>query len=345
MKAMVLEKDKKQLILNDLPLPKITDKDLLVRVLACAVCRTDLHILDRELPEPNYPLILGHQIVGIVERMGSQTNRFRLGDRIGAPWLGYACGSCPFCVSERENLCDFPQFTGYTRNGGYAEYAAVHEDFAFSLPNEHLPEFQAPLLCAGFIGYRAFKKALPAEAIGFYGFGSSAHLLIQAAVYLKKKVYVFTKPGDSIGQAEAKAMGAAWSGSSLELPPHLLDAAIIFASAGELVPQALKALKKGGRVVCAGIHMSDIPSFSYEQLWEERSVESVANLTREDGREFLSLAKQVPIKTSIQTYRLEDANRAIQDFREGKIEGSAVLVCNPFVENRTEQDSNLRPPA
>lgn len=322
---MILEPDRNILILKDVPIPQITEHELLVKVLACGVCRTDLHILDRELPNLHYPLIPGHQIVGLVEKVGSQVSLFKVGDRVGIPWLGFACGSCSFCLTERENLCDTPIFTGYNKNGGYAEYTAVNADFAFPLPKTTLPELQAPLLCAGFIGFRAFKKAMPAETIGFYGFGSSAHLLMQIATYLKKKVYVFTKPGDHKGQEYSRSMGAVWAGSSLELSPEPLDAVIIFASVGDLIPQALKVLKKGGRVICAGIHMSDIPSFPYDLLWEERSIQSVANLTREDGREFLALAQEIPIKAIVTPYRLEDANQAIKDVREGNIEGSAVL--------------------
>lgn len=325
MKVMILEPDRNALTLKEVPIPQITDNELLVKVLVCGVCRTDLHILDRELPNLHYPLIPGHQIVGRVEKAGSQVTRFKVGDRVGIPWLGYSCGSCHFCLTERENLCDNSLFTGYSRNGGYAEYTTVDANFAFPLPKTTSPEFQAPWLCAGFIGFRAFKKAMPAESIGFYGFGSSAHLLMQISTYLKKKVYVFTKPGDHKGQEFARSMGAAWAGSSLELPPEPLDAAIIFASVGDLVPQALKVLKKGGRVICAGIHMSDIPSFPYDLLWEERSIQSVANLTREDGEEFLALAEKIPIKAMVTSYRLEDANQAIKDVREGKIEGSAVL--------------------
>jgi len=307
----------------DLPAPEPKKGQIKVRVLACGVCRTDLHIIDGELKNPKLPLILGHQIVGEVLQDGQ---RFKKGDRVGIPWLGKSCGQCPHCKKDCENLCDDPIFTGYTQNGGYAEICVAEEAFSFPLSKDAEPASQAPLLCAGMIGYRSLKMAGKAKSVGFYGFGAAARLLIQVALYQGREVYAFTREGDTKTQEEARALGATWAGSSKEMPPKLLDAAIIFAPVGELVPLALKALDKGGKVVCGGIHMSDIPSFPYALLWEERSIQSVANLTRKDGEEFLKLAAEIPIKPIYQTYPLSEANRALSDLKKGKLSGTAVLI-------------------
>jgi len=323
MKAMVLEKAGNPLVFKELADPVPRAGQIVLDVIACAICRTDLHIIDGELKGPKFPLILGHQIVG---KVASSSTRFALGEIVGLPWLGKSCGSCRFCQSNDENLCDDPTFTGYTIDGGYAEKCAANEEFVFPIPKGYDPIQATPLLCAGMIGYRALSKIKEAKKVGFYGFGSSAHLLIQLAKYFGQEIYVFTKKGDESGQKEAKQMGAAWAGSSDESPPELLDAAIIFAPIGELIPTALKALRKGGKVVCAGIHMSEIPHFSYDLLWGERSVESIANLTRRDGEEFLKLATEIPIKTSVTTYPLEKANEALADLRSGSITGTAVLI-------------------
>lgn len=325
MRAMVLERPGQPLVLRDLPVPEPGAGQVLLRVRACGVCRTDLHIVDGELPDPKLPLVLGHQIVGEVVRAGAGATRFAPGQRVGVPWLGWTCGNCRYCRSGRENLCDRARFTGYTLDGGYAEYAVADERYCFPIP-EGYPDVQAaPLLCAGLIGYRALRFAGPAQRIGFYGFGAAAHILTQVAVWQGRQVYAFTRPGDTEGQAFARRLGAVWAGGSDELPPEPLEAALIFAPVGALVPQALRALEKGGSVVCAGIHMSDIPSFPYGLLWEERVIRSVANLTRRDGEEFLSLAPQVPVRTEVQVYRLEDANRALDDVRAGRVRGAAVL--------------------
>ncbi|MCX2726286.1 zinc-dependent alcohol dehydrogenase family protein [Thermomicrobium sp. 4228-Ro] len=325
MRAMVLERPRQPLVLRDLPVPEPGAGQVLLRVRACGVCRTDLHIVDGELPDPKLPLVLGHQIVGEVVRAGAGATRFAPGQRVGVPWLGWTCGNCRYCRSGRENLCDRARFTGYTLDGGYAEYAVADERYCFPIP-EGYPDVQAaPLLCAGLIGYRALRFAGPAQRIGFYGFGAAAHILTQVAVWQGRQVYAFTRPGDTEGQAFARRLGAVWAGGSDELPPEPLEAALIFAPVGALVPQALRALEKGGSVVCAGIHMSDIPSFPYGLLWEERVIRSVANLTRRDGEEFLSLAPQVPVRTEVQVYRLEDANRALDDVRAGRVRGAAVL--------------------
>lgn len=328
MHAMVLEKIGEPLKLRELPKPTPGPGQLLLKVHACGVCRTDLHILDGELPHPNLPLVLGHQIVGTVAAIGTETQGFKIGERVGVPWLQGACGMCSYCLNGRENLCDQAQYTGYQLPGGFAEFCVANARFCFPLPESFSDLQVAPLLCAGFIGYRALSFAKDAQQIGFYGFGSSAHILTQIAVYQGKEVYAFTSPGDIEGQAFAKKLGAVWAGSSTDAPPLLLDAALIFAPVGALVPLALKAVKKGGIAVCAGIHMSDIPSFPYELLWEERSVCSVANLTREDGLQLLALAPQVPVETTVRAYPLEQANEALADLRHGKFKGSAVLVIN-----------------
>jgi len=325
MRAMVLERPGQPLVLRDLPVPEPGPGHVLLLVHACGVCRTDLHIVDGELPDPKLPLVLGHQIVGEVVRVGAGATRFVPGQRVGVPWLGWTCGECKYCRSGRENLCDRARFTGYTLDGGYAEYTVADERYCFPIP-EGYPDLQAaPLLCAGLIGYRALRFAGPAQRIGFYGFGAAAHILTQVAVWQGRQVYAFTRPGDHEGQAFARQLGAVWVGGSDELPPEPLEAALIFAPVGALVPQALRALEKGGTVVCAGIHMSDIPAFPYALLWEERAIRSVANLTRQDGEEFLTIAPQVPVRTEVQVYRLEDANRALEDLRAGRVRGAAVL--------------------
>lgn len=323
---MILEKKGSPLILRDIPRPVPEGHEVLIKVLTCGVCRTDLHILDGELPNPHLPLIPGHQVVGIIEQVGDQVTKYKVGTRVGVPWLGGCCEACEFCLSGRENLCDHPVFTGYLRNGGYAEYCTAHEDFILSLPQEHDNLHAAPLLCAGLIGYRAYRLAKPNKTIGFYGFGSSAHILIQVANSQKKEVYVFTRPGDDQKQEFAYSLGAKWAGDSNQLAPVPLDAAIIFAPIGALYPQALKAVKKGGKVISAGIHMSDIPAFPYKLLWEERSMSSVANLTRQDGIDFMQLVKTIPIKISVTSFPLQEANEALNQIRNGNFDGSAVLV-------------------
>ena len=329
MRAMLLDAPKSPLRLGELPIPKPNRGQLLIRVRACGICRTDLHIVDGELTHPKLPLVLGHQIVGTVAEIGNQSeSRFNIGDRVGVPWLGHTCQHCRYCLSGKENLCDTVQFTGYDLNGGYAEYAACDDRFCFPIP-EAYPDLQAaPLLCAGLIGYRSYKMTGDAQKIGFYGFGAAAHILIQVACYQGKEVYAFTRAGDDRGQEFARSLGAVWTGSSQESPPEPLDAAIIFAPVGSLIPTALRAVAKGGTVVCAGIHMSQIPAFPYSILWQERVLRSVANLTRQDGVEFLSLAPQIPIKTEVEVFPLDKANEALAALREGKINGSAVLAIN-----------------
>ena len=297
--------------------------EVLIRVRACAVCRTDLHVLDGELPNPKLPLVPGHEIVGTVVEAGSGANWFPVGARVGVPWLGWTCGKCVFCLSDRENLCDRARFTGYTLDGGYAEYAVADERFCFPLPQNCTDAEAAPLLCAGLIGYRSLGKTGAAKRIGIYGFGAAAHIITQVARYQGREIYAFTRPGDFDGQQFAKSLGAVWAGDSETLPPEPLDAAIIFAPAGDLIPRALKAVNKGGVVVCGGIHMSDIPSFPYDSLWNERSICSVANLTRRDGKEFFLLAPRIPVKTTVLTFPLEEANEASRDCgRENKRGGS-----------------------
>ena len=328
MRAMILEAPRQPLRLVDLPIPSYHSEQVLIRVHACAVCRTDLHIVDGELTHPKLPLVLGHQIVGTVEAIGANVHNFRVGQRVGVPWLGYTCSHCPYCLSGRENLCDYAGFTGYNLDGGYAEYAVADHRFCFPLDPSY-PDLQAaPLLCGGLIGYRAYSMTGDAKKLGFYGFGSSAHILIQLARYQNRQVFAFTRTGDIAGQEFARQLGATWAGGSDSLPPEPLDAAIIFAPVGKLVPAALRAVAKGGVVVCAGIHMSDIPSFPYSILWEERVLRSVANLTRQDGEEFLAIAPQIPIYTEITAFPLVEANEALDALRSGKIEGSAVLVIN-----------------
>ncbi|MBE9193131.1 zinc-dependent alcohol dehydrogenase family protein [Gloeocapsopsis crepidinum LEGE 06123] len=326
MRAMILDTPGKPLRVANLPIPTPNPQQVLIRVRACGICRTDLHIVDGELTQPKLPLVPGHQIVGIIEEVGEQVQQFKVGDRVGVPWLGHTCHHCRYCLSGKENLCDYAQFTGYQIDGGYAEYTVAEESFCFPLPDDY-PDLQAaPLLCAGLIGYRAYRMTGDAQKLGFYGFGAAAHILIQLARYQGREVYAFTRKGDIKGQEFARTLGAVWAGSSEELPPEPLDAAIIFAPIGALVPAALRAVTKGGVVVCAGIHMSDIPSFPYHILWEERVVRSVANLTRLDGEEFLALAPQVPIHTEVNLFPLNEANDALDALRSGKINGAAVLV-------------------
>jgi propanol-preferring alcohol dehydrogenase len=328
MRAMILERPKTTLVLRDVPKPAASAGQLLVRINACAVCRTDLHIVDGELTEPKLPLILGHQIVGRVEQIGENVNGFTIGDRVGIPWLGWTDGTCVYCRSHRENLCDQGKFTGYNIDGGYAEFTVADARYCFHLPTTNAEVDLAPLLCAGLIGYRAYRKTGDAKRIGIYGFGNAAHLIAQVALYEKKEIYAFTRPGDEAGQQEARSLGAVWAGGSDQPPPKKFDAAIIFASVGSLVPIALKNLAKGGVVVCGGIHMSDIPDFPYVDLWNERVITSVANLTRRDGEEFLELAARVPVKTKVEIFPLEEANTALAEFRTGKLDGTAVLMIS-----------------
>ncbi|MDJ0588661.1 MAG: zinc-dependent alcohol dehydrogenase family protein [Pleurocapsa sp. MO_226.B13] len=328
MRAMIFTEAKQPLRKQDLPVPKPQPTQVLLKVHVCGVCRTDLHIIDGELTKPKLPLVLGHQIVGTVIETGEKATKYSLGTRVGVPWLGKTCNCCRYCLAGKENLCDRALFTGYNLNGGYAEYTVADESFCFPIP-EDFPDLQAaPLLCAGLIGYRSYRMTEDAAKIGFYGFGAAAHILIQVANYQGKQVYAFTRSGDTQGQQFARDLGAVWAGGSDELPPEELDAAIIFAPVGKLVPAALKAVAKGGIVVCAGIHMSDIPSFPYQILWEERSLRSVANLTRRDGEEFLALAPQIPIHTEVTAFALSEANEALNALRTGKINGAAVLVID-----------------
>ncbi len=328
MRAMILERAHRPLQEVDLPLPKPQTGQVLLKVHACGVCRTDLHIVDGELTKPKLPLVLGHQIVGTVVETGAKANKFAVGSRVGVPWLGQTCNCCRYCLLGKENLCDRALFTGYDLNGGYAEYTVADERFCFAIP-KGFPDLQvAPLLCAGLIGYRSYRMTEDAQRIGFYGFGAAAHILIQVANYQNKQVYAFTRSGDTQGQDFARNLGAVWAGSSEDLPPEALDAAIIFAPVGKLVPAALKAVVKGGIVVCAGIHMSEIPSFPYDILWGERMVRSVANLTRQDGEEFLALAPQIPIQTEVTAFPLANANEALEALRNGQIQGAAVLIID-----------------
>jgi propanol-preferring alcohol dehydrogenase len=328
MQAMVLEKPGNPLILKELPIPKTEPGRILIKVGACGVCRTDLHIFDGDLDRPNLPLILGHEIVGEVVELGAEVRGFALGQKVGVPWLGGTCGRCAYCSSGRENLCDNAEFTGYQIHGGYAEYTTADARFCFSIADYYTPAAAAPLLCAGLIGYRALRMTGDAENLGLYGFGAAAHIITQVAGFEGRKIYGFTRPGDSKGQEFARSLGAVWAGDSTIPPPEMLDAAIIFAPAGHLIPAALRAVKKGGIVVCAGIHMTDVPSFSYDLLWGEKTVKSVANLTRRDGEDFMMLAPRVPIRTTVETFALHEANEALKRLREGKIKGAAVLVIN-----------------
>jgi propanol-preferring alcohol dehydrogenase len=337
---MVLNEPKRPLELHDVPKPKPRMGQLLVRVSTCAVCRTDLHVLDGELPDPKLPLILGHQIVGRVEEIGEMREEpehperrgakaaptFAIGDRVGIPWLGWTDGDCSYCRSGRENLCDNARFTGYTIDGGYAQFTVADARYCFHLPELYGDVEVAPLLCAGLIGYRSYCKTADARRVGIYGFGNAARLIAQIAIYEGREIFAFTRPGDKATQQAAKKLGAVWAGGSDQTPPEKLDAAIIFASVGPLVPTALRALAKGGIVVCGGIHMTDIPSFPYVNLWEERVITSVANLTRRDGEEFFAIAPRVPVRTDTQTFPLDSANLALDQFRAGKLSATAVLT-------------------
>jgi len=326
MRAMVMERQRTSLVLQDLPIPEPGQGEILLQVLSCGICRTDLHVVDGDLTEPALPLVPGHQIVGRVTQLGAGVEGFKPGDRVGVPWLGGSCGHCWYCCHEKENLCDSARYTGYQINGGFAEYTVASADYCFPLPDGYDDSQAAPLLCAGLIGYRAYRLVDHCQNIGLYGFGAAAHILIQVANYRGQKIHALTREGDREAQAFARQLGATWVGDSTQTPPVPLDGAIIFAPAGELVPQALRSVRKGGRVVCAGIHMSDIPSFPYEILWGEREICSVANLTRRDGEEFLPLAAKIPVATTVHRYPLEQANQALDDLRCGRFSGAAVLV-------------------
>lgn len=327
MLAMVLEQPGHPLVCQRIPLPLPSAKQVLIKVTACGVCRTDLHIVDGELTHPKLPLIPGHEIVGVVMQTGNLVTHIKAGDLVGVPWLGYTCGVCKYCRSQKENLCENALFTGYTLDGGYAEYTVAFEQFCFVLPSQYNHPSAAPLLCAGLIGYRSYTMiGEGVEHLGIYGFGAAAHILLQVALFQNKKIYAFTRDGDTATQQFALNMGVAWAGNASQEPPQKLDAAIIFAPAGNLVPKALHDTDKGGVVVCGGIHMSDIPSFPYNLLWGERVLRSVANLTRRDGIEFLQLAPKVPVKTEVQLFPLNKANEALNALRAGQIHGAAVLV-------------------
>jgi alcohol dehydrogenase, propanol-preferring len=323
---MLLDAARQPLRMADIARPVARVGEIVVEVLACGVCRTDLHVMDGELSSPVLPLVLGHEIVGRVVERGPEAARFELGDRVGIPWLGWACGQCVYCRSGRENLCPLARFTGYTLPGGYAEYGAADERFCVAVPEGLGDAESTPLLCAGLIGYRALRATGDPARVGLYGFGASAHMVAQVARHEGRRVFAFTRPGDEAGQAFARTMGAEWAGSSEEAPPEVLDAAIVFAPVGALVPVALRAVDRGGTVVCAGIHMSDIPQFSYDLLWGERVVRSVANLTRRDATEFMAIAPRAPVRTTVTRYALADANRALGDLRSGAFVGAAALV-------------------
>lgn len=325
MHAMVMVHQGEKLQYVELPIPRPKQHEVLIKVHACGICRTDLHVMDGDLKYPKLPIIPGHQIVGTIEEMGDAVKNFHVGQRIGVPWLGKSCGHCSYCKSAHENLCDEPAFTGYQIDGGFAEYCVANAHFCFSIPDVYPDTQAAPLLCAGLIGYRSLRKAGDAKCIGLYGFGAAAHIVIQVANYQNRECYAFTRPGDLAAQEFARKLGAKWAGDSDQPSPQQLDAAIIFAPDGELVPHALRAVCKGGIVVCAGIHMSDIPSFPYDILWGERSICSVANLTRCDGEEFLTLAPKIPIKTDVHIYPLIKANDALDDLRNGRFTGAAVI--------------------
>ncbi|CAG1000125.1 MAG: zinc-dependent alcohol dehydrogenase family protein [Rhizobiaceae bacterium] len=326
MKAMVLREIGRPLVLEERPEPLPGPGEIRLRIEACAVCRTDLHVIDGDLPHPRLPLVPGHEIVGIVDALGEGVDPARLGRRVGIPWLGHTCGYCSYCRSGAENLCDEPVFTGYTRDGGFATHVVADSDYAFDLDANADPVSTAPLLCAGLIGWRALKKAGEGRAIGLYGFGAAAHILMQICAWQGRSVYAFTRHGDEAAQRFALELGAKWAGPSDLPPPQPLDAAIIFAPAGDLVPSALRAVRKGGRVVCGGIHMSDIPHMPYSILWQERSITSVANLTREDAREFFPVACAAGVTTRTRAYPLTRANEALDDLRNGRFSGAAVLV-------------------
>lgn len=326
MRAMVMTVAGRPLEPQELPLSGPRPGELLIKVHACGLCRTDLHVVDGELPDPKLPLVPGHEVVGIVAARGQGVERFETGDRVGAPWLGYTCGGCPYCCAGRENLCEAARFTGYQRDGGYGEYISADARYCFPLAGAYADAEAAPLMCAGLIGYRALRKAGDPARIGLYGFGAAAHIVIQVAQHEGRQVYGFARPGDEPAMAFARELGALWAGPSDAPPPEPLDAAIIFAPVGALVPAALRAIRPGGRVVCAGIHMSDIPAFPYEILWREREIVSVANLTRRDGEEFLALAPKVPVRTTVELYPLADANRALANLRAGHVHGAVVLL-------------------
>lgn len=325
MRAMVFSRPGAPLELREIPPPEPGPGQVLIRVSACGVCRTDLHVVDGELTRPKPDLVPGHQIVGVVEALGPEVVQTRVGERVGVPWLGWTCGACPYCRSGRENLCHEARFTGYDLDGGFAEMVAADERFCFHLPPAYPDVDAAPLLCAGLVGYRALRMAGEAERLGLFGFGAAAHIVLQVARYQGRRTFAFTRPGDGEAQSFARNLGAQWAGGSDEPPPEPLDAALIFAPVGALVPVALRALARGGVVVCAGIHMSEIPGFDYLDLWHERSIRSVANLTRRDGEEFLILAPRVPVRTQTHAFALEEANRALTGLREGMITGAAVL--------------------
>lgn len=327
MRAMLLSEQHKPLKMEEVAVPEPKAGQVLIKVHTCGVCRTDLHVVDGDLNEPKLPLILGHQIVGTVVGFGEGVDRFKLGQRIGVPWLGYTDGTCRYCLRGQENLCDHPEFTGYTLDGGYAEYATADQRYCFPVAESYNDIDAAPLLCAGLIGYRTYRLAGGhVDRLGIYGFGSAGHIIAQVAAYEGKRVYAFTRPGDTATQEFARRLGAYWAGGSDEIPPEELDAALVLAPVGALMVTALKAVAKGGVVVSGGIHMTDIPSFPYHLLWEERTIRSVANLTRQDGEEFLALAPKVPVRTIVTSYKLEDANLALDDLRSGKLDGAAVLT-------------------
>lgn len=326
MKAMVLEGARRPLRLRELRARLPSAGQLRVKIEACGVCRTDLHLLDGELPAIRYPIIPGHEIVGTVEAIGAGVENCSIGDRVGIPWLGHTCGVCSYCRDKRENLCDRPLFTGYTRDGGYATHTIADADFSFRLPAEPEAAAIAPLLCAGLIGWRSLKLAGPAKTLGIYGFGAAGHIVAQVARFQQREIYAVTRRGDDQAQQLARQLGAVWTGEAAQVPPGALDAAIIFAPAGELVPAALRAVRKGGRVVCGGIHMSDVPSFPYALLWEERQLVSVANLTRDDGHEFFEIVPHADIRTHVESFSLEQANDALDRLRRGMVTGAAVLV-------------------
>jgi propanol-preferring alcohol dehydrogenase len=326
MRAMVLEEIGAPLVLRECLDPTPGPGEIRIRVGACGVCRTDLHVVDGELPDVRTPIVPGHEIVGRAEALGDGVERIEVGERVGVPWLGRACGVCPYCLRGAENLCDSPLFTGYSRDGGYASHVLADAAFVFPLGEEGEDAALAPLLCAGLIGWRSLKIAGEGKKLGLYGFGAAAHIIAQMARWQGRRVFAFTRAGDTESQAFARRLGAVWVGGSDEAPPEPLDAAILFAPVGSLVPAALRAVRKGGRVVCAGIHMSDIPSFPYRLLWEERQLVSVANLTRQDGREFFPLARAASLKTETRSYPLEDANQALDDLRAGRLQGAAVLI-------------------
>ncbi len=326
-RAMVMTAARQPLVARTIDVREPAPGEVLIRVHACGVCRTDLHVIDGDLTQPKLPLVLGHEIVGRIAAVGTGVANLRPGDRVGVPWLGATCGHCGPCLAQRENLCDAPQFTGYSRDGGYAELAIAAADYVFPIPDAYDDAHAAPLLCAGLIGYRALRFADDARTLGIYGFGAAAHLTAQVAVWQGRRAFAFTKPGDTEGQHFARSLGCIWAGDSTAATPEPLDAALLFAPVGALVPAALRATRKGGVVVCAGIHMSEIPAFPYQILWGERVVRSVANLTREDAEQFLALAPKVPLRTHVQTFPLAQANEALDAVRSGRVQGAAVLLC------------------